>query len=98
MNIMALRQEILCVNKSYRFNLHERILWIGGKDPDGSRWKISQLDAILGIEEGKWEFFVHREGHEVDVIVARSFQGNKYLKTTNDGSLPDNLLSLPECA
>ena len=35
-------------------------------------------------------------GVSVDVIVA-SHNGNKYLKTKNDGLQPDNLLSLPEC-
>ncbi|WP_293875992.1 MULTISPECIES: DUF3892 domain-containing protein [unclassified Sphingomonas] len=36
-------------------------------------------------------------GSTVQVIVARSVSGNKYLKTQSDGEQPNNLLSLPEC-
>ena len=42
-------------------------------------------------------FYVSKNGHVVNVIVAKSAQGNKYIKTENDGDQPDNLLSLPEC-
>jgi hypothetical protein len=94
---MAARLEVLCVNKSDRYNPHERIRYIGGKNADGTRWKLGETDAIAGIEEGKWEFYVAKGGHVVNVIIAVSPYGNKYLKTTADGDQPDNLLSLPEC-
>lgn len=94
---MADQVQVQCINKSDRFNPHERILTIGGRNPDGSRWKLSQPHAIAGIEAGKWQFFVSVGGRTVWVIVARSAQGNKYLKTENDGEQPNNLLSLPEC-
>jgi hypothetical protein len=51
--------------------------------------------AIAGIEDGRWDFYVHVGSATVDVIVAKSAFGNKYLKT--DGLHPDNLLALPEC-
>lgn len=94
---MAPRHEILCINKSDRTNPHERILSIGGRNEDGTAWKVSQPDAIEGIETGKWEFYVRRGGYIVNVVVAVSRYGNKYLKTQPDGEQPDNLLSLPEC-
>lgn len=94
---MASRHEILCINKSDRTNPHERILSIGGRNEDGTAWKVSQPDAIEGIETGKWEFYVRRGGYIVNVVVAVSRYGNKYLKTQPDGEQPDNLLSLPEC-
>jgi hypothetical protein len=94
---MASIHEIVCVNKSDRPNPHERITHVGGRNGDGTRWWITQQQAIDGIEAGKWSFFVNRGGGTVNVVVAVSRFGNKYLKTVADGEQPDNLLSLPEC-
>lgn len=90
---MATRHQITCVNKSDRTNPHERITHVGGIN-----WKLTQQAAIQGVEEDKWAFFVRRGGQEVDVIVAVSRFGHKYLKTKADGEQPNNLLSLPECS
>ena len=94
---MASRHEIKCINKTDRYNAHERIRAIGGQNADGSRWKLSQEDAIVGVEAEKWQFFVRTGGQAVDVTVAVSQFGNKYLKTVADGEQPNNLLSLYEC-
>ena len=94
---MADRHEVLCITKSDRTNPHERITHIGGRNGDGTAWRLTQQDAIAGIENGKWSFYVRRGGYTANVIVTKSRFGYKYLKTENDGEQPDNLLSLPEC-
>ncbi len=94
---MASQHEVQCINKSDRQNPHERITAIGGLNANGTRWKLDQPAAIQGIEQGKWAFYVNKNGKTVRVVVAVSAHGNKYLKTEADGEEPNNLLSLPEC-
>ena len=94
---MANRAQIMCINKTNRFNPWERITNIGGFAD--KQWKITQQTAIAQIENGEWEFWVKPpNGDSVWVIVAVSQFGHKYLKTQPDGEHPNNLLSLPECA
>jgi hypothetical protein len=98
MNVVTNTQtaQIGCINKSDRYNPHERITHVGGTS--GGGWRITQQDAIILIETRQWEFWVNPPNADpVWVIVAVSRFGNKYLKTTSDGEEPNNLLSLPEC-
>jgi hypothetical protein len=94
---MASRHQIQCINKSNRMSAHERIQNIGGLNQDGTRWKLAQPEAITFIEQGKYSFFVNAGHQKVEVIVAKSAYGNKYIKTVADDEQPNNLLSLPEC-
>ena len=87
----------MCINKSDRFNPHERILNIGGVNADNTRWKLSQQEAIAYIKQDKFAFYVMVNNARVNVIVAKSQYGNEYLKTESDGEQPNNLLSLPKC-
>lgn len=91
------RHRITCINKPDRYSPYKHITHIGGVNTDSTRWKLTEEQAIIDIENGKYEFYVHAGGRTVDVIVATSIYGHKYLKTTTDGEKPDNLLSLPEC-
>jgi len=94
---MASLHRVSCINKSNRTSAHERIHYIGGINGDGTKWKLSQVNAISKIEDGTYEFYVVVDAQRVKIIVSVSRYGNKYLKTVSDGEHPNNLLSLPEC-
>lgn len=95
---MAARVRIECINKTNRPNPHERISSIGGRNANGTRWHLSQADAIAGIKNETYTFYVERPaGHVANVIIARSVYGYEYLKTASDGEQPNNLLALNEC-
>ena len=89
--------QVSCINKSDRYDPHERIKNIGGINDDGTQWKLTQEQAIKDIEAGKYSVYVSVQGKTVRVVVAKSQYGNKYIKTEADGDQPNNLLSLPEC-
>ena len=93
---MATQVEIRCINKSDSVNPHERIINVGGVNVDGTRWKLSHTEAIHRIVKDTHLFYVKQGGKIVHVVIATQ-SGWKYLKTTEDGEQPDNLLSLPEC-
>ncbi|MEP2828672.1 DUF3892 domain-containing protein [Parvibaculum sp.] len=93
---MANRQTIRCINKIDRDDPYDRIKNVGGLNPDGQQWTLTQPEAIQHIDAG-WDFFVGEGAFEVKVVTAVSPYGNRYLKTEADGRDENNLLSLPEC-
>lgn len=93
---MADQVQIQCINKRDRQSRHERIQSVGGVNPDGARWKMTEERAIEGIEGGKWSFYTRGGGETANVIIAVHIS-RKYLKTDRDTTTKDNLLSLPEC-
>lgn len=88
---MAVRLEITCIVKTDRSNPHERIQAVGDNG-----FRYTQPDVIRRIENGTNTFWTRGGGKQANVIVATR-NGNKYLKTENDGVQPDNLLALPSC-
>jgi hypothetical protein len=87
------RYEITYITRGDSQNAHERItnVW-------GAFGKMSVQEAIQRIESHQDTFYVSKDGLMVDVVVAVSRCGNKYIKTNPDGYAPNNLLSLPECS
>jgi hypothetical protein len=63
------------------------------------RWSLPQADAIQGILDGRWTFFIYYGAHQeiVSVEVAKASSGCLYLRTELDHDTPDELLFLPEC-
>jgi len=62
------------------------------------RWNLPVDEAIQGVVDGKWNFFIELGMYDaVNVEVARSSSGTLYLKTEVDVDTPDELLFLPEC-
>ena len=89
--------QILCIRKSSRMDHYDRITHIGGLNEQGQRWFLTQAEAIMGIENGKWQFHIRFGGRDIPIVVAVSSDGHKYLKTPADRLHPNNLLTLPEC-
>ena len=63
------------------------------------RWSLLLTEAIEGLLDEKWNFFIYYGAHQeiVHVEVATSPSGCLYLKTEMDPDTPDELLFLPEC-
>ena len=94
---MDTRVEIQCINRSDRLDPHQRIISVGGMASERTHWKLSHRRAIELVESRRNSFYVTRDGKALDVVVAVSEYGHRYLKTAGDPEQPDNLLSLPEC-
>jgi hypothetical protein len=78
-------------------NHDRRLRAVGGVNPDGAHWRISEAEAITAIETGRWSFHVESRGQVQPVIIAVSRYGSKYLKGAGDRLQPDSLLALPDC-
>jgi hypothetical protein len=95
---MARRFRIRCIVKTDRTSPYERIHAIGGVNPDGSRWTLTQDQAISQIEAGASLLYVESAvGHRFDLVVAMDAYAHKYLKTALAVAQPVKLLSLPNC-
>jgi hypothetical protein len=95
---MAQHLRIRCIVKTGQTSAYERIHAIGGVNPNGSGWKLTQDKAISQVENGTSVFYIERPGGQrVDAIIAMDAHANKYLKTVADRDQPDNLLYLPTC-
>jgi len=76
---------------------YRAIVAVGGIMPEGARWLVSQADAVRGVEEGRWSFYVRgRGGRKIALVVACADDGTRYLKGPKDPVAPVTLLLLPK--
>ena len=88
--------EIRCISTIGHVDPRERIRAVGGVRR-GVAWSLTQSAAIALIERDEATFYMHAQGHSIAIVVARTGDGRKYLKTITDPRHPATLLSLPEC-
>lgn len=96
---MAQDIQIQCINKPDRSNHYERIRNIGGLNPNGTRWQISEDQGIAYIKNGTYTFYTMANYVRANVCVAHhALLGREYLTTHPDDYRSNNLLALPECS
>jgi Protein of unknown function (DUF3892) len=74
-----------------------RIRALGGTRTDGTPWRLSEFEAISGIEQHRWVLHVEGPRGETVPVVVAVRAGKKYLKAL-DREMPELLLALPKCA
>ena len=95
---MAYRLQVSCIVPSNGTGSSLFLEAIGGETKDGSWWLVSQPEAIKGIENARWSFYVFDDsGAERDLVVAKNDDGKRYLKVEGDGERPEQLLKLKGC-
>lgn len=64
----------------------------------GEYWSPRQKsDAMRDIDGATHSYFVRVNNQEVDIIVVRKSNGDKYLRTDPDKTKTNNLDDLPDC-
>jgi len=87
--------QVTCINKPDVHSPLEHITHLGG-----SGWRWTREDVITSIEGRTNTFFVKdpRNDLRADVRVVRPTGRSAYVRTSPDGDLNDNLLSLNQCS
>jgi len=76
---------------------HQRVAAIGGRNPDGTPWRLSQREAVAGLDRERWAFQVRPAGlDQVPVMVREGPLGHRYLTARTRPGGSDVLSALPE--
>lgn len=90
-------RQVKCITRSSINGSYEHITHIGGTEIDDASWYFTKDQAIEYIDSKEYAFFVQEDHNIAWVKVAKLENGQKYLRTENDDTDVNNLLSLPEC-
>lgn len=88
--------EVMCITKPIR-DEHHRIKGIGGLNGDGSRWWMTQEEAIQMVETGRFFFHVRDGDTRIKIETDVTDRGTKFIRTMPDGIPTNDLDALPEC-
>lgn len=94
---MATWYEVTCIVADPRGNPPTNLTHVGGGTPRGREWRLTIDEAIAGINEEKWQFFVSLGRTRHTLVVGTTKLGFKYLRSENDAQDMTILLTLPEC-
>jgi Protein of unknown function (DUF3892) len=83
------------VNRTDPTSADDRIHHVGGINADGSRWKLSEDEAIAAIKDGRWMFSATCNGRKVRVVIAKDGQSREFLRTEMDELTRLRLLTPP---
>jgi len=88
--------QVLFATKDHRLNPYRSVTHVGGRNEDGSTWRLPIADAINGIRERRWEFYVvGPDGERAWLHVTVSRDGHEYLKALDEREIPAMLIALP---
>lgn len=90
-----LLKQITHIHKDDRMDPTTAILWIGGTDATGRRWRMTMRTAAELVRTGQAAFFTHENDQYAEVEALPGPSGLYYLRTDPDGTGANNLLHLP---
>jgi len=94
LSCMAILLKVQWVDKTGEAGPCQCVLNIGGSTRQ-LHWKHSQADAIRGIEQGEFAYYIETSKGMSSLGVGVRPDGQKYLKTRADREEPSHLVNLP---
>lgn len=90
--------KILCTRKTSKPQAHLAISHVGGANTNSSLpWTLTVQEAIRTIELKQYNFIVMIGTRRMEVLVAQTASGEKYLRCTADSIDGETLMGLPDC-
>lgn len=87
---------VLASTKDHRRDPYRCVTHVGGLNADGSPWRLTIAQAIEGIRDRRWEFYVAAEdGTKAWLHITVARDGHEYLKALEDTGMPRVLMALP---